>query len=498
MVILPFEQPRDCAASGMNARTRLQLALDALAGVPVCHLALVNGVSRKFVSLQRDKANLALLDAFDPPGQPHDLLFWLPVTKSWIRQLVLGLVLLCHSSCRGACELLDDLFDHSLSLGSVHNIVADAATRAAAINSCVDLSAIRIAALDEIFQAGQPVLAAADAHSGYCCLLGQEEHRDGDTWGTRLLELQTQEFAPEAFIADFGSGLRNGAKQAMPDTPCRADIFHPLRDFQAVSTYLENRAYDALKAHEDLLGKQKRYHRKNLWKSQSLAGKAVAARREAQRAIELADDLETLLDWFRQDVLAVAADDYSTRCQLYDWIVEELRTRERRCEHRIRPIRVLLENHRDELLAFAEKLDEDLTRVAARYEVRVEWVREALAVQQMDEGRSRRWQGEQELWSRLGGKYAGIRKEVQEIASRVVRASSVIENLNSRLRNYFFLRKQLGSRYLPLLQFYLNHKRFSRSERQERQGKSPREVLSGQEHAHWLELLGYQRFRQTG
>jgi hypothetical protein len=34
---------------------------------------------------------------------------------------------------------------------------------------------------------------------------------------------------------------------------------------------------------------------------------------------------------------------------------------------------------------------------------------------------------------------------VADIRSRVVRASSVIENLNSRLRGYFFLRRELGS-----------------------------------------------------
>ena len=80
---------------------------------------------------------------------------------------------------------------------------------------------------------------------------------------------------------------------------------------------------------------------------------------------------------------------------------------------------------------------------------------------------------------------------------QVVRASSVIENLNSRLRNYFFLRKQVGPEYLKVLQFYLNHRRFVRSEHPQRVGKSPRELLSGQEHGHWLELLGYQRFSRN-
>jgi hypothetical protein len=83
---------------------------------------------------------------------------------------------------------------------------------------------------------------------------------------------------------------------------------------------------------------------------------------------------------------------------------------------------------------------------------------------------------------------------VADIRGRVVRASSVIENLNSRLRGYFFLRRELGSDYLALLQFFLNHRRFLRSEHVERAGQSPTELLTGQAHAHWLELLGFTRF----
>jgi len=78
-----------------------------------------------------------------------------------------------------------------------------------------------------------------------------------------------------------------------------------------------------------------------------------------------------------------------------------------------------------------------------------------------------------------------------------VRASSVIENLNSRLRGYFFLRRHLGPDYLALLQFFLNHRRFLRSEHAERVGKSPAELLTGQSHPHWLEMLGYTRFTRN-
>ena len=53
---------------------------------------------------------------------------------------------------------------------------------------------------------------------------------------------------------------------------------------------------------------------------------------------------------------------------------------------------------------------------------------------------------------------------MQELSDRVVRASSLVENLNSRLRSSFFLRRQLGKDYLTLLQFFLNHRRYLRSE----------------------------------
>jgi hypothetical protein len=70
------------------------------------------------------------------------------------------------------------------------------------------------------------------------------------------------------------------------------------------------------------------------------------------------------------------------------------------------------------------------------------------------------------------------------------RSSSLVENLNSRLRNYFTLRRHLGNPYLDLLRYFLNHRRFVRSRRAEREGKSPRELMTGQDHPHWLTLLG--------
>jgi hypothetical protein len=86
---------------------------------------------------------------------------------------------------------------------------------------------------------------------------------------------------------------------------------------------------------------------------------------------------------------------------------------------------------------------------------------------------------------------------VGKALNQTPRASSLVENLNSRLRNYFFLRRSLGDSYLSLLQLFMNHRRFIRSRVSERVGKSPTELLTGQPRPHWLELLGFERFQRA-
>ena len=42
-----------------------------------------------------------------------------------------------------------------------------------------------------------------------------------------------------------------------------------------------------------------------------------------------------------------------------------------------------------------------------------------------------------------------------------------------------------------------NHRCFMRSQLPERVGKSPKELLTGQPHSYWLELLGFKRFQRA-
>jgi hypothetical protein len=496
--------PHGRIAKSLGPDQRLRLGVQALAGhQPISHLADDADVSRKFVYQQADIAQSALDEAFAPTTHDDQVLFHLPVTKAWLRQVTLGLTLIGHSSYRGVVEFFRDLLDVPISLGTVHNIHREAIAHARPHNHTRDLAHVHIAALDEIYQNRRPVLVGVDAASTYCFLLSDEDHRDADTWGVRLLELQDRGFAPAATIADFALGLRAGQKQALPDTPCRGDLFHLLHELTPLVRFLEKRAYDAIAHHAQLqhqLAKEQRRRRRVRARARGAKAAAllrqIAAAAPAQaQAIALADDVAVLARWLQFDLLAVSGLAYADRVALYDFVVAQLQSRAPFCPHRLDPLCTLLNNQRDNLLAFAQQLEIDVTAVAEQWHLSVDHVRAVLDLHTSDPHHAQHWQRDAHLRRQLGDdRFRAVRQAVRDLANTVVRASSVIENLNSRLRNYFFLRRHLDANYLPLLQFFLNHRRFLRSEHPERVDQSPTELLTGQTHPHWLELLGYRRF----
>lgn len=486
-------------AKALSPTQRLELGVQALAGEQsITALADHLDVSRQFVYRQAATAQAALVEAFtaSAAGDDDRVLFQLPVTKAWLRQVTLGLTLICHSSYRGVSEFCRDLLAVNLSVGTVPNILRDAIDQARPQNLGQSLANVAIAALDEIFQNGQPVTVVADVASTYCCSLHLEERRDADTWGLRLLELQERGFAPQATIADFGTGLRAGQKLALPDVPCRGDVFHALHDITHLVTTLENRAYHALATQYKVLQKKTKTNEQGR-PTQALGRQASSATREASQAIAVADDVAWLARWLRCDIFAVSGLSYADRCSLFDFVLAELHSRAHACPHRLGPVCAMLTHQRAALLAFAVQLDRDRTDLAAEFQVPVALVGELLDLQGSDEHRPQRWHHEAILRQKLRHRFYALDEAVRAVADRTVRASSVIENLNSRLRSYFFLRRHIGSDYLVLLQFFLNHRRFLRSERVERVDQSPKELLTGASHPHWLELLGYQRFSRN-
>jgi hypothetical protein len=490
----PITTSSTSTAAGLNADTRKHLAVQVLAKTePVSQIAKHNNVSRKFLYKQAAKAEAALNEAFEDKTETDEkVLFYLPVTKSWLRQLVLALLLICRSSIRGVVELLRDLFQVKMSVGTVHNVLHASVDKARSINQAQDLSSIREGAHDELFQAGKPVLVGADLNSTYCYLLSCEDHRDAVTWGVRLLDLEKQGLHPERIIADAGTGLRAGQALAWPDVPCYGDVFHGLQELGRLSLYIERRAIGAMNIREIIEKKMEKAIKKS--KGNTLSKKLALARVNEGKYIKLFEDVNTLALWMQKDILCLAGPDYATRKDLYDFVINELTVLEPICEHRIRPVRRSLQNQRDDLLAFAKLLDTRLLEISSQLNAPIEEIRKLVQAHNIDESSPLRWEHEAQVRSQLADSFYPVKKSLLQALADTKRSSSLIENLNSRLRNYFSLRKIIGSDYLELLRFFLNHRTFMRSEHPERVGKSPAELLSGKNHPHWIQMLGYTPF----
>src|SRR3954468_10212193 len=121
------------AAALLPEGDRKDLAVQALTrAATISDLASRHGVSRKFVYQQTDKARIALDDAFRSTAAEDVMLFQLTATRTWLRQGILGLALICRSSYRGAVEFLRDLLGVSISIGTVHQVL-QLATRQACV-----------------------------------------------------------------------------------------------------------------------------------------------------------------------------------------------------------------------------------------------------------------------------------------------------------------------------------------------------------------------------
>ena len=125
--------------------TKCAIALQAISREqPITAIAREFDCSRTTVHEQKNRAWGAIANVFEEADE--ETLFTISVTKLWIHKMVVALFLICDSSYRGILYFLDCIFDYSLSLGSVFNILDVAADKAAAINDAYDLSSIQSSA----------------------------------------------------------------------------------------------------------------------------------------------------------------------------------------------------------------------------------------------------------------------------------------------------------------------------------------------------------------
>lgn len=304
-----------------------------------------------------------------------------------------------------------------------------------------------------------------------------------------MLYAGDQGFNPDYTVADQGTGLRAGQAIVWEGKPCHGDVFHILHQCESLANILASVAQGATTRRQAM--DLKMDVAKEFGCGNSRAVQLGMARRAEVQTCRLVKDIKTLTQWLRRDVLELAGPCLATRIELFDFVTAELAKREHFDTKRIRPVCVALRNQRDDLLAFAGVLDSKLEAIAKTHALPMAVVRQACVLQRKPETSPAYWEGWCQLCAQMGHKCHAVFEAVMQAMAETPRCSSMAENLNSRLRNYFTLRRQLGGEYLGLLQFFLNHRTFLRSRVPERAGKSPKQLMTGQAHAHWLTLLGF-------
>ncbi len=336
-------------------------------------------------------------------------------------------------------------------------------------------------------------------------------HRDEDTWGYYLLEAESQGLNPDYTIADAGKGIRAGQKAAWGDIPCHGDVWHIFDQCEALCRNLAKKAQGAITQRSKL--EQKMEAAKLQGKGNKISAKLTQARQNEAELLNLVADLKILLCWLRIDILSLAGPEWQERLELMNFIISELQQREDQGHKGIRSLRVALSNQKADLLAFAAVLDQKLASIAQKFKIPLSQVRSVCLLMKKSLSTNVYWQKWNHLYQQLSAKFLPVKEAVELAIKSTPRASSLVENLkasigyagetpaslslNSRLRNYFFLRKQLGSDYLDLLRFFLNHRTFRSSRVTERKGKSPTELMTGEKHPHWLSLLGFELFQRA-
>jgi hypothetical protein len=259
---------------------------------------------------------------------------------------------------------------------------------------------------------------------------------------------------------------------------------------------LEKQAYAAIAKRNEL--EKKMAQAKINGNGRSLSKQLSIARHQESVLIRVVDDIFILLQWMREDILAISGLGFESRKLLYNFVMDELKSLEELSKNqKLSKMRRSLEGQRDTLLGFSKLIDQGLQKISARFQVQVYLLRDMMNLQEQSPTTQSYCSQLSRLHHHLQDKFPVIQQAVIELRSHIHRASSMVENLNGRLRNYFFLRRQIGSSYLDLLRFFLNHHSFMRSKHPERVGKTPTQLLTGQPHPHWLELLGFTLFKRV-
>lgn len=431
------------------------------------------------------------------------------VTPVRMARTVLTASLPGKTAIRPLRHVLGEAFDQTRSIGWISELITAAGHDAGQIWREMDTSPLGtvIAARDETFFQGHPLLLIIDPVSTVILFAEATKDRQADTWGTALLMAQEQGVTIGGLVEDMARMYGKSQKEAELDLPVQKDIWHNQRDGSQVLRDLERSAFRATRTVIKLEKQLLKEWDDALFDEKYIPAVAQEELRYDQHAAfaewlsHLFDAFE-LVDWRSGEIRDRATN---------EWLLEETLTAMSHIEQpRVQKWVKTLGRHQSQLLtsldwlaASLQPYREQLAQVvtADQQDVFMRIVARHWRLQQaLINGQLSFRQQAQEAKAALQ-RLVADENQRQQMAEKLLalfdaacRTSSMLEGVNGLLKQ--FLHNHQAFRNLETLQLYLNlfvlWHNMRLFERGKRQGKSPYQ-LAGIDPGtdDWLTLLGY-------
>ena len=420
--------------------------------------------------------------------------------KDLVLRFILTLAMECRASAENIQVSLQYVLGYTTSTTAIENIIKkyeEVGREMAKELDMLVLPKIAAVALDEIFQHDTPIFTVVDLDSTYAILIKPREDRKGETWKAELEQLKKLGLNPDSFTTDACGSILLAVPQSFEDAVVVIDIFHILKGLNdAICQAIRKKEVPITDAED-------------IWKK-VLDGVNIQARTwekleklealipEIKRQVE---EIRTLRKWIIELV------DYSgytkdETMDLISWCLDELdriagrRWKEDEKEHvskfskaidtfkanlpkSLNKYLVLFEGH---LNTQADETGICMDQLEAVYRLR----RHVPSSRAYDSAKRKACLECRCDWQQISNAEDAVNRAIQ----KTPRASSLVENLNSRIRPALIKKKVLTDDYLNLLRLYLNTRPYRRSRKEERKGKSPYEIVTGDGTVNFFTLLG--------
>lgn len=439
----------------------------ALGGKPVNELVGEIDMSRSYIYEQKSNVSgyIESLDEETKKGMKIE------ADKAFIKRSVVSLMLNCRSSIEGVQRHFEDVYNMSISVGSISGIMKEASEAAMLFDENVDLSRIKQGASDEIFQGNTPIMVSMDLDSTYAFMLKEATNRSSETWQLYMEECKEQGLELETAIIDGGSGLNAGIPKTFKDVIIQADTFHGLNGVSKEVSKAERQAQGSIKVEGAL---EERLQGSRV--QQKTKDKLKEVKPRTAELINTYDTLFILFTWLRE-LLSFSGYSLQDTKDLILFVLAEMDMAGSKLPGMAKETQKIRKNMTG-LLTFRSRLEKALNECAVQHEIPPDIFR--IMYRQMSYGKESNayWEMEYALWDILKEDYNTARHLFQQQLKKIKKASSMVENLNGRIRSYIEVKRVIPANFFVLMKVYFNLRRYKRSRCEERKGKSPFELLT--------------------